>query len=103
MEVVVKFIRESTVWIRTYVYDSDDALADPTSITITIVDPDGTTQVDEADVTTNPSTGIYDYYYTTESDATEGWWQGEITAVDGAGDTAKYSKESFSFKVKAGL
>lgn len=103
MELIVKFLAGATIWVRAYVYDSDGDLVDPTtSIKVTLVDADGTTQVD-AQAMAQAGTGIYDYYYTTESDCAEGWWNGEVWTVDGSGDTAKTSSESFSVEVRHGL
>lgn len=41
MEVIVKFISKSTVWVRAYVHNAAGALVDPTSIKVIIADPDG--------------------------------------------------------------
>lgn len=103
MEVIVKFLAGATIWVRAYIYDSDDSLVDPThSIKLTLVDADGTTQVDAQDMTKD-DTGIYDYYYNTDSDSAEGWWSGEVWTVDGTGDSAKSSFKSFSVEVRAGI
>jgi len=99
MEVVVKFIQNATVWVRAYIYDSDGNLANPTTSTkLTLTDPDGTKQVDGEAMTPN-DTGIYSYYYNTDSDSAVGWWSGEVWATDGT----KKSVGSFSFELKAGL
>jgi len=108
MDVIVKFLAKSTIWVRAFVYDSDDALVDPTtSITVTIVDHDGETQVNAEAMTKSTEegeeTGIYDYYYTTEEDCSEGWWNGEVWTIDGTDEGAKYSSESFSVEVRKGL
>jgi len=99
MEVVLEFIQNATVWVRAYIYDSDGNLADPTTSTkLTLTDPDGTKQVDDAAMTPD-ETGVYSYYYNTDSDSAVGWWSGEVWATDGT----KKSTDSFSFKLKAGL
>lgn len=104
MEVIVKFLSKSTVFIRALVYDSDGELADPTSITVTVVDPDGTTQVPATAMSKHGTdTGTYDYFYTTESDCAEGWWSGEVWATDEIGERSVLSSKSFGFDVKAGL
>ena len=105
MDVITKFISKSTVLVRAYVYDEDDALTDPTtSITVTIVDPAGTTKVDNAAMTKHGTdTGVYDYFYNTVTDSVEGWWNGEVTTIDGTGETAKTNIVPFSFEVKKGL
>ena len=99
MEVQVKFISKATVWIRALVYDSDGALADPTtSIKVTVVDSGGTTRVDEQAMA-KAATGTYDYYHTLPEGSAEGWWQGEVWTVDGTYS----SSESFGFQVNTGI
>ena len=103
MDVITKFISKSTVLVRAYVYDEDDALTDPTtSITVTIVDHAGTKKVDNAAMTKH-GTGVYDYFYNTVTDSVEGNWVGEVTTVDGSGGGAKTAIATFSFEVKKGL
>ena len=103
MDVITKFISKSTVLVRAYVYDEDDALTDPTtSITVTIVDPAGTTKVDNVAMTKH-GTGVYDYFYNTAADSVEGNWVGEVATVDGSGGGAKTAIATFSFEVKKGL
>ena len=102
MDVITKFISKSTVLVRAYVYNEDDALTDPTSITVTIVDPAGTKKVDNAAMTKH-STGVYDYFYNTAADSVEGNWVGEVTTIDGIGEGAKTTIVPFSFEVKKGL
>ena len=102
MEIVVKFLRKSTIWVRAYVYDADGALVDPTSIKLTLVDSGETKKVDSLAMD-KAETGIYDYYYNLASDAAEGWWNGEVWVTDGTGDTAKSSFGEFSVEVKKGL
>jgi len=41
IEVIVEFFQTATVRTRAYVYDDDDELVNPTSIKVTIVEPDG--------------------------------------------------------------
>ena len=105
MDVITKFISKSTVLVRAYVYDEDDALTDPTtSITVTIVDHAGTKKVDNAAMTKHGTdTGVYDYFYNTVIDSVEGWWNGEVTTIDGAGEGARTNIVPFSFEVKKGL
>ncbi len=101
VKVQVEFIAGATVAVRAYVYDEDDALVTPTSIKVTIKDPDGTTQVDAATMTQYGSvTGTYDYFYNTTTATDTGKWYGEVVVVDGSGATAKTSIEPFGFKMK---
>ncbi len=99
LDVVAEFLARATVRIRAYIYDDDDALADPTTITIDIYDADGTLVVDGTAMTKS-STGIYEYYYKTTIASPTGWWRGVVWTVDGSGDLAKTSEGSFGFKVK---
>lgn len=102
MELVVKFIQKATVWVRAYVYDADGALVDPTSVKLTLVDAAEVKKVD-ALAMTKYAVGVYDYYYNLASDAAEGWWNIEVWATDGTGDTAKSSFCEFSLEVRKGL
>ena len=103
MEVIVKFLAKSTIWVRAFVYDSAGALVDPTtSIKLTLVDSAAAVKVD-ALAMTKSTTGIYDYYYTTLVACAEGWWNGEVWVVDGSGETAKTSSGEFSVEVRKGI
>jgi uncharacterized protein YfaS (alpha-2-macroglobulin family) len=104
MEVIVKYLAKSTIWVRAFVYDKDGALVAPTtSIKLTLVDPAGEVKVNALAMTPSGETGIYDYYYTTLSDCAEGWWNGEVWTIDGSGDSAKTSSGEFSVEVRKGL
>jgi len=106
IEIVTKFISPSTVWIRVLVYDPKTGdLVDPTtSIKVTVADKDGTKVVTAQDMTKDGvNTGTYDYYYNLPSSPVEGWYPGEVTVVDGSGDTAKTSVASFGFDVTKGI
>jgi len=105
MEVIVKFLSKSTIWVRAFVYDKDGALVDPTtSIKLTLVDAAGTKKVDAVAMAKDGvNTGIYDYYYTTLVDCAEGWWPGEVWVVDGSGESAKTSCGTFSVEVRKGI
>ena len=102
MDVIVKYLAGATIWVRAYIYDSADALVDPTSVKLTMADAAGATKVN-AQAMTKLTTGIYDYYYNTTATSAEGWWNGEVWVVDGSGDTAKTSVGSFGVEVRAGL
>lgn len=101
---VIVFPDKATVWILALIYDEDDALVDPTAVKVTIIDPDGTTKVDEGTMTKYDSTtGIYEYFYHKGEDSdpmAEGQWRGEILAIDGSGATAVISPQNFGFEVK---
>ena len=100
-KVVIEFLSSATVRVIAYVYDNNDALVDPTGVTIDIYDPEGTKQVDDVAMS-SVSTGIYDYYYhkgVGEAAMSTGRWRGTVKPVDGSGVDATYSPQSFSFKV----
>ena len=102
IDIVTTFLDTATVVVWAYVYDSDDALTDPTGITLDIYDPDGTKQVDGSAMTKS-ATGIYYYYYhigSGEDPMAEGRWRGIVTVVDGSGVLAKYTPQAFAFKVQ---
>lgn len=102
IKVITDFSISDTVRVWCYVYDEDNALVDPTGITINIYDPDGTLEADNAAMTQS-ETGIYyyDYHKGTELDPmAKGRWRGEVKTVDGTLMEAKYSTGDFSFKVK---
>jgi len=171
MELVVKYLAKSTIWVRAYIYNPKTGeLVDPTSITVTIVDPDGVQKggyisvtasesftagltvsggtsgatgvvISKPDATTlelqqltgvwvsgeaitdtgsgestttsallvadmtkdGENDGIFDYFYHTVADSAEGWWNGEVWATDGTGETAKKSFGEFSVEVRKGL
>lgn len=111
MDVITKFINKSTVLVRAYVYDEDDKLTDPSvggSVKVVIVDPNGVTKIpsegnDDVMTQHDSTTGVYDYFYDTDEDSAEGWWNGEVWVIDGNGAGAKTSVGVFSFEVKKGL
>jgi len=99
IEVITEFIAKTTVRVLAYVYDDAGNLVDPTSIKVTITDPDGTKKVDGVAMTKG-DTGIYSYYYKTTTSTTKDWWTGEVEVIDGTGEAAKTSLGTFSFRIK---
>ena len=61
---------------------SDGSLADPDTIVITIIDPEGTVKA-AAQTMTKESTGKYRYDYLIATAAVTGKWTTEIKAVKG--------------------
>jgi len=56
MEVVVTYLAKSTIWVRAYVYNpKTNELADPTSITVIIVDPNDVQKAGYISVTASES------------------------------------------------
>jgi len=102
MEVIVKYLAGATIWVRAYIYDSAGSLVDPTTVKLTLADSAGATKVNNLAMT-KYAVGTYDYYYNTTATSAEGWWNGEVWVIDGSGDTAKTSVESFGVEVRAGL
>jgi len=102
IKVVIKFDSADTVRIIAYIYDDDGALVDPTAITCTVIDPDGTTQAD-AQAMSGGDTGVYTYYYhrgTGEDAMAKGKWRGKVVTADGTGEDTVYSTGYFSFTVE---
>ena len=101
IKVITDFLDSATVRIITYIKDDDGVLADPTSVTIDIYDPDGTLEVDAAAMSKS-ATGIYEYYYHKDDTADPmeaGRWRGIVKAIDGAGASAIISPADFGFRV----
>jgi hypothetical protein len=105
VKVVKVFLDNATVWFLALVYNAAGSLADPTAVKITIIDPDGTTQVDAGSMTQYDSnTGIYEYKYhkgASPAAMDAGRWRGRIDITDGTGDDTVTSPYPFSFEVKS--
>jgi len=105
VEFISLFPNDSTVWIIVFVKDKDGELVDPTnSILLSLWDPAGVIQVEDAEMTKYESeTGIYNYFYHTGEDAEpmdKGEWTGKVKVIDGSGESAIVSSSSFSFRVE---
>lgn len=102
IEVVTTFQPDETVWVLAYIYDRRTGLAaDPTTITVTISDPDGIAQISDKAMSKHAN-GEYEYFYNLASDAPRGnkWWRGVIKVVDGSGESAKTTIGTFGFRIK---
>lgn len=78
----------------------DDAYYSPTEgVTITITDPAGTAQVEDAAMTEDEE-GKFVYTYNIPSDGGTGWWQCEMIGQDGTDPDDKYAIGNVSFEVK---
>ena len=102
VDIQVEFVAKTTVHVRAEVRDDDAALTaidSPSTIKCALTDPDGTVVGPTA--MTEDDTGLYDYFYNTETTSVKGWWTAEVVVVDGTGDDAKTSVGRCSFKVKA--
>jgi len=101
IEVITEFIDKDTVRIIGYVKDDDGALVDPTACKVSVIDPDGATQIDEVAMS-QTATGTYEYYYhtgETTDPMDKGEWRGYVLTVDGSGATAKISTGNYAFTV----
>jgi len=98
LKIVTVFMRGRTAPIRSYVYNEDGNLTDPTAITISIIDDDGTERVSDAAMT-YVAKGIYDYFYNIPSNAPTGQWLYEVLVTEGSGENAKTFPDNGSFTV----
>lgn len=105
IEVVTKFIAETTVWTVAYIEDQKTgALDDPTAIEVTITDRKGI-KVANGEVMTKleidgvGQTGIYEHFLYTDSDYEKGQYLGQVKVTDDSGETAKISFGHYSFEV----
>ena len=92
------FVRKATVRVICYVYDDDEALVDATSVSVSIIPPNGTAVVDDQAMT-KTATGIYEYFYTTTASVAEGDYQVECDILDGSYHTFAHGH----FKMAAGI
>jgi hypothetical protein len=101
---VIVFPDKASVWVIALIYNEDNELTDPTQIVISIFDPDSKAQVDEEVMTQYKETeGIYEYFYhkgTSADPMDTGQWKGEIMTIDGEGDNAIISLQTFTFSVQ---
>lgn len=82
-----------TVRITATITDSGGSASDPSTTTIKIVDPAGTTKVSDSAMT-NPSVGSYYYDYAIPSASNEGEWMYNVTGT-GSGGRVTIVKSSF--------
>ena len=94
------FQAEETADIYFEIKDVDGVLADPTTIEVTVTDPDGTVQADAQNYDTKHDTGKYSYYQNIGASPAKGWWGVSVKTTDGTGGDEKYSVEVEGFKVK---
>ena len=99
IEVISEFTATATVRTIAYIYDDDGNLVEPSSVSISIWDPDGGDPVVDSVnivVTGRVEDGIYEHYYNTDADSEKGYWRGQIAVVDGT----YTSIGNFGFRVK---
>ena len=109
IEVQTEFLSAASVRIWTFVKRNEptnEDYVDPTAVTITVIDPDGTYQVGSASAgvaMSSSATGIYYYDYhkgTASAAMATGRWRGTVKVVEGTSTTAIIIPSPFSFKVK---
>lgn len=71
------------------------ALADPTSMKVTIKDSSGTTKVDDQDMD-KKATGLYEYLYELPATPGKGYWSGYVDVVN----ASKPDRKWFGFMVQ---
>ena len=100
MTTVRKFQIGETVpiWCETKTWAGAAASPDQ-GIKVTVVDPDGTTQVDESAMTES-ETGVFVYYFTPESSDPLGWWRVRCLGQDGLASSAKYTQGDGGFTLE---
>lgn len=94
-----RYLQGETAVLRTYIGDGDGSTDTPDTCVITIVDPAGTTQVDEASMT-ETATGVYDYFYDIADDAETGVWKVTFKSTYTDGATTRYVIDNDSFTVE---
>jgi len=95
---VETYRRGSTIPIWSFNKGGSTATSPDQGVKVTLIDPEGTTQVDDQSMSED-ETGDFVYYYTTDSDSEEGEWRYYCTSQDGTGDDAKYLVKGGSFKL----
>jgi len=89
---MTSYQRGETVSERAYIYTEADVLVNSDEITITIIDPSGTTIIDE-DYFTIEAIGTYVYSYTLSETAEIGLWLMIVKAT--LSDIVKIRNDSF--------
>ena len=95
---VETYRKGSTIAIWSFNKVGTTATSPDQGVKVTLIDPEGTTKVDDQSMTEDEA-GDFVYYYTTTSDSEEGEWRYYCTSQDGTGGTAKYLVKGGSFKL----
>ena len=90
---------ESVGIIATYTTQAGVASNPIQGVTVTVIDSEGTTQVDAVAMSTSV-TGTYTYEYNLGATAAKGWWRTQTKAQEGTGDTARYVIQNGGFTVE---
>lgn len=103
IKVMSEFIAKATVRTRVHVYNDAGTLTEPTSVQISIWDPDGGDPVvDAVEIVVDGKVedGIYGHYYKTTTASKKGWWRGQADVVDGVDPDDITSVGTFGFRIK---
>lgn len=95
---VETYRRGSTVPIWSFNKVGTTATSPDQGVKVTLIDPSGTTKVDDTAMSED-ETGDFVYYYTTDSDSAVGEWRYYCTSQDGTLTSAKYLVKGGSFIV----
>jgi hypothetical protein len=87
----------TAIKITDTIRDKDDNLLDPTSIKITIYDPDDTVKVDAEDMS-KVSTGIYEYDWQSDDNDGVGTYKVKTVAVSAGFTSTKVIERAFYLK-----
>jgi hypothetical protein len=93
------FIRGNTIEIWAYFKRKAVYVSPDQGVTLTVIDPEGTTKVD-AQAMTPSETGKFYYHYTPADDAELKWWRYWCKGQDGTLTSAKYGRANGSFELK---
>ena len=88
----------STIGMWSFNKVGSTATSPDQGVKVTLIDPDGDTQVDNQSMSED-ETGDFVYYYTTDSDSVAGEWRYYCTSQNGTGASAKYLVKGGSFKL----
>ena len=81
MAEVKRYLRGDTVRVEADSTDSSDVPATPSSITVSIYDPNGAQVVSEATMTVTSTTGTYYYLFASSATALTGFWTARVTST----------------------
>jgi hypothetical protein len=87
-----------TVPIWAEITDTDDAAVAPTSVVLTLIDPDETKLLDDVAMDATDDVGFYVYYWDS-TDGVLGWYRCIVTATDGTGVGAKVTIQNGGFQL----
>lgn len=81
MAEVKRYLRGDAVRVEADITDSSDVPVSPSSISVSIYDPNGAQVVNEATMTASSTVGTYYYVYSTSATALTGFWTARVTST----------------------